>query len=139
MIKIEFKENHENRAHEDSIIEFPTLGKKLIGDTFWFAVDVEPEISYEKLIQNIVSEFLKDFNAIKKLSIKRSYMWFFHTFDEGDHGVVLTNMDNFRLKLSFVFKFRGHPQEYSFQDEEYLLEREPFLIEMEKEINKYLV
>ena len=139
MIKIEFKENHENYAHDDSIIEFPSLGKKLVGDTYWFRVGIDSSIPYEGVVQFIASTFQKDLNSIKNLYSKRSYFWFFHFFDEGDEGVIITNIDNVNLKLNFVYKFRNRNQEYIIEEEEYFLNREAFLIEMEKEIKKYLV
>lgn len=137
MIKIDFKENIENYNHDDSMIMFPTINRDFLGDSYWYSDGVDNYNDFSDVVKFILSSFKKDYDRIKRIGIGHSYFWFFHFFDECNQGVLITNLDNSKFKLTFVVKIVIYFDEFIFEDEEYFLDREAFIQQLEQELNKY--
>jgi hypothetical protein len=138
MIEIHFIENLENYNHGDLIIEFPSIGRKFVGDTYWFVIGKDNYNDYSDIVRDVIRHFRKLYDIINQLWIDRSYFWSFLYWDQGEEGVLFTNIDNKTIKLKFFStgKFL-HGTEYIFEKEEFSIDREQFLFDFNNVLKLY--
>ena len=135
IIKIVYAPNDKSSGHDDLIVEFPCFGKKFIGDSYWFIVSDETIKDENDIPVKIATYFLKDFNTLLNLGVKRSYFLFFHFGDESDFGVLVTRKNEENFEFQFICKLRDTP-EYIFLDELLISDRNLFLTDLKETLDK---